>query len=420
MIIISEKSGRAKRRRPNLGAPLNGNASNASRLRANNSYFNGPPLRSLAFSPVSKDKASAQASMKSARIQNLNETSVNSSGPPASWSATINANDSKKSSQIENITVTKSSAANKSTPFIALSSDPTRLSTFSNKPENNISSFGNNKNSDSASNTSIPAIATKQGGKMKTKISSGLNQVRAQRSGANSNNELTFESSSNENELQNTKSLSMFFNSSKSDNEKSMKLPDINFSPSNDIKSIIEKKTDTAMPIKPLGTKFCLLPNDDKKNVSLKTGAYEAIKTSATSLSSGMICLRLSILVPQIKCVPSFHQHLFSNEISILDSLSTKNVATVGNIIPSDTNVLTSKSIKSSETQNLSTNSTLSKTFSFTPAFDLKQSTMLPSKDDTSLSSRKFIFVSPIQQKEYHADIDKVTNIIRSITMNQA
>ena len=311
MIIISEKSGRAKRRRPNLGAPLNGNASNASRLRANNSYFNGPPLRSLAFSPVSKDKASAQASMKSARIQNLNETSVNSSGPLASWSATINANDSKKSSQIENITVTKSSAANKSTPFIALSSDPTRLSTFSNKPENNISSFGNNKNSDSASNTSIPAIATKQGGKMKTKISSGLNQVRAQRSGANSNNELTFESSSNENELQNTKSLSMFFNSSKSDNEKSMKLPDINFSPSNDIKSMIEKKTDTAMPIKPLGTKFCLLPNDDKKNVSLKTGAYEAIKTSATSLSSGIICLRLSILVPQIKCVPTIPPESF-------------------------------------------------------------------------------------------------------------
>merc|ERR1719367_1714950 len=152
--------------------------------------------------------------MKSARIQNLNETSANSSGPLASWSATINANDSKK-------------------------------------PENNISSFGNNKNSDSASNTSIPAIAAKQGGKMKTKISSGLNQVRAQRSGANSNNELTFESSSNENELQNTKSLSMFFNSSKSDTEKSMKLPDINFSSSNNIKSIIEKKTsDTAMPIK--------------------------------------------------------------------------------------------------------------------------------------------------------------------------
>jgi len=90
--------------------------------------------------------------------------------------------------------------------------------------------------------------------------------------------------------------------------------------------------------------------------------------------------------------------------------LSTKNVATVGKIIPSVTNVLTSKSIESSETQNLSTNSTLSKTFSFTPAFDLKQSTMLPTKEDTSLSSRKFIFVSPIQQKEYHADIDKVAS----------
>ena len=115
-----------------------------------------------------------------------------------------------------------------------------------------------------------------------------------------------------------------------------------------------------------------------------------------------------------------FHQHLFSNEISILDSLSTKNVATVGNIIPSDTNVLTSKSIKSSETQNVPTNSSLNKTFSFTPAFDLKQSTLLPSKDDTSMSSRKFIFDSPIQQKEFHADIDKVTNISRSMIMNQA
>jgi len=89
------------------------------------------------------------------------------------------------------------------------------------------------------------------------------------------------------------------------------------------------------------------------------------------------------------------------------DSISAKNVATIGNIIPSDTNVLTSKSIKSSETQNLSTNSSLSKTFSFTPVFDLKQSTVLPSKDETSMSSRKFTFDSPIQQKEFHSDIDK-------------
>ena len=121
-----------------------------------------------------------------------------------------------------------------------------------------------------------------------------------------------------------------------------------------------------------------------------------------------------------IKSKNTFHQYQFSNEISILDSISAKNVATIGNIIPSDTNVLTSKSIKSSETQNLSTNSSLSKTFSFTPVFDLKQSTVLPSKDETSMSSRKFTFDSPIQQKEFHSDIDKVTNISRIIIMNQA
>ena len=116
---------------------------------------------------------------------------------------------------------------------------------------------------------------------------------------------------------------------------------------------------------------------------------------------------------------PQFHQYLFSNKISISDSLSTKNVATVGNIIPSDTDVLTSKSIKSSETQNFSSNSSLTKTFSFTPAFDLKQSTMLPTKDDTSRSSRKFTFDSPIQQTEFHTDKDKVTNISRSTVMNR-
>ena len=81
----------------------------------------------------------------------------------------------------------------------------------------------------------------------------------------------------------------MFFNSSKSDTEKSMKLPDISFSSSNNIESIIEKKTsDTAMPSKPLGTKFSILPNDDNKNLLYKTGAYEGIKTSPTSLSSGI------------------------------------------------------------------------------------------------------------------------------------
>ena len=136
------------------------------------------------------------------------------------------------------------------------------------------------------SSTVVPAVATKQVGKMKTKLNSGLNQVRAQRSGVNSNNELSIESSLDGSQLQNTKSLSMFFNSSKSDTEKNMKLPNINFSPSSNVKPLIEKKdSDFLMPSVLLGTKSEHV--EAQKNISIKTGAYEAIKSSPTTFSSG-------------------------------------------------------------------------------------------------------------------------------------
>jgi hypothetical protein len=236
-----EKSGRAKRRRPNLGAPPSGNGSTAT-IRANHSYFNGPPLRSLAFSPVSKDKSAAQAALKYARIQNVAERSSNHSSSSIRFSANNNANDTKKASQStspEKRIDTKSSGINELKPFMAQSSTSTLLP-YTNKQEQNFtSSFSNNKSniSDTVSITPVPSIASKQGGKMKTKISSGLEQDRAQRFVTKSKNELSLESSSDGSELQNTKSLSMFLKSAASDTEKSLKLPNINFTASSNVSS---------------------------------------------------------------------------------------------------------------------------------------------------------------------------------------
>jgi len=380
-LMSNDKCGRAKRRRPNLGAPINGNASTTNRFRANHSNFNGPPLRSLAFSPVSKDKASAQTTLKSARIQNLSETNSNNTSSPSCSTSTNNANISKNASQLLNPDSrieTKAFATNQSKPFLSESSNSTLLTSFNKQEPNNTSVFSNRKNiHDVVSNTPVSAISAKQGGKMKTKISSGLEQVRAQRSGVNSNYELSVESSSNENQLQNTKSLSMFLKSDGSDKEKNNKLPNINFTIPSNVTPLEKKNLDVSLPINPLRAESSQNQLDEKKNLANKLGVFQSPLSipSPISLSTG--------------------------------SASVRNPVTTGNEVPSDTNVTASKSNMSTETAKIFSNSPITKKFSFTPVSDLKQSTISTNKDDTITSTRKFTFHSPKLRDDLHSDIDK-------------
>merc|ERR1712156_670186 len=361
--MSNDKCGRAKRRRPNLGAPINGNASTTNRFRANHSNFNGPPLRSLAFSPVSKDKASAQTSLKSARIQNLSETNSNNTSSPSCSTSTNNANISKNASQLLNPDSrieTKAFATNQSKPFLSEYSNSTLLTSFNKQEPNNTSVFSNRKNiHDVVSNTPVSAIPAKQGGKMKTKISSGLEQVRAQRSGVNSNYELSVESSSNENQLQNNK------------------LPNINFTIPSNVTPLEKKNLDVSLPINPLRAESSQNQLDEKKNLANKLGVFESPLSipSPISLSSG--------------------------------SASVKNPVTTENEVPSGDSVTASKCNTSTEITKIFSNSPISKKFSFAPVSDLKQSTMSTNKDDTITSTRKFTFHSPKLRDDLHSDIDK-------------
>ena len=121
---------------------------------------------------------------------------------------------------------------------------------------------------------------------MKTKISSGLEQVRAQRFVTNSKIELSLESSSDGSELQNTKSLSMFLKSGASDTENSLKLPNINFTASSNVSSSAAgKHSDASLFSNPIGTKSSKQPIEDKNNSSNNPGAYQPFKETSSPLS---------------------------------------------------------------------------------------------------------------------------------------
>ena len=223
----------------------------------------------------------------------MSETNSNNTSSPSCSTSTNNANISKNASQLLNPDSrieTKAFATNQSKPFLSESSNSTLLTSFNKQEPNNTSVFSNRKNiHDVVSNTPVSAIPAKQGGKMKTKISSGLEQVRAQRSGVNSNYELSVESSSNENQLQNTKSLSMFLKSDGSDKEKNNKLPNINFTIPSNVTPLEKKNLDVSLPINPLRAESSQNQLDEKKNLANKLGVFQSPLSipSPISLSTG-------------------------------------------------------------------------------------------------------------------------------------
>ena len=223
----------------------------------------------------------------------MSETNSNKTSSSSCSTSTNNANISEKASQLLNPDSrieTKAFATNQSKPFLSESSNSTLLTSFNKQEPNNTSVFSNRKNiHDAVSNTPVSAIPAKQGGKMKTKISSGLEQVRAQRSGVNSNYELSVESSSNENQLQNTKSLSMFLKSDGSDKEKNNKLPNINFTIPSSVTELEKKNLDASLPINPLRAESSQNQLDEKKNLANKVGMFASPLsiTSPISLSTG-------------------------------------------------------------------------------------------------------------------------------------
>ena len=249
--MLSDKSGRAKRRRPNLGAQVNGNISHDTSQK--NNYLNGPPLRSLAFSTVIKDKDASNCPipLKSARIQSTEDTSTFKP-------SVVNQNNSSFFSN-----VTKSNA---NTSSSTLTHPENNLDTQSgiNIPSNHTSNnavrssnlpsispvrgligqqfqkapaVAESTGSSDIQNITNPnfAFGLKQGGKIRAKVGGGLEQVRAQRGGIIINREETSNlSDNNQQQLQAAKPLHQFLcpSSGNSSNNLTNPFPKLDFTSS--------------------------------------------------------------------------------------------------------------------------------------------------------------------------------------------
>jgi len=209
-----DNSGRAKRRRPNLGAPINGDMIQKGSPGCKNNYFNGPPLRSLAFWPKSKDVGAPQVPLKSARIPNLEESRTIQPNMQSPQPNPSNANKLgvlvSSSSPIQEVK-RNSSTANITEPTFTKA--PFNIPSNLNSKGHQFSSASkdiqlpNNNVGGAVINISQPE---KFGGKIKTKLQSGLEQAKAQRGSATLKKDEALESTSETYRLQETKSLSSF------------------------------------------------------------------------------------------------------------------------------------------------------------------------------------------------------------------
>ena len=295
-IIIPDKTVRAKRRRPNLGAPVNGNTSNVKTFGGKDNYFNGPPLRSLAFSPVIKDNGAAQVPLKSARIQNVDESKLNQHKESSFSTATSNANNIEMimQSKIPGAHVdTNPSSITKSEKIFAKSSHNLLSNSHSNKYRQDQSRSTVNNIADSKvvmpntmGTTSLPA---KQGGKIKTKIAGGLEQARVQRGCTSIKDEEHTDSTKDGHRLQDAKSLSMFMNpGSKPSDKNNMSFPTINFSSASPVKpSLRADHLGTSISPAPLVSKASREVIDKNQDIlTRKAGAYDHLNPTSSHIST--------------------------------------------------------------------------------------------------------------------------------------
>jgi hypothetical protein len=135
------------------------------------------------------------------------------------------------------------------------------------------------------------ALPTKQGGKIRTKISTGLEQVRAQRGGKNMIGDENLEYSKDEYQLKNTKSLSTFLNPVNNLSDKTFEsikpFPDINFSSSSSVKpslNVGQLDTLSQAPLVSKSSREIISKNQDI--LTRKAGAYETYGTSSSHTST--------------------------------------------------------------------------------------------------------------------------------------
>ena len=309
IIIFLDKTARAKRRRPQLGAPSNGNVSNNKSVMGKDTYFNGPPLRSLAFSPVLKDKGAAQVPLKSARIQNIDESTLSQHKPSLSSFATPNANylpsfgRSKNSEQVTDgkLPVTKDGDLTKSSYNLAANAGSSNDHKDLKCVINNCVTEKSIVLTDPVQTSSI--LQTKQGGKIRAKIATGLEQVRAQRGGTNIKSDENIESSKDDYELNNAKSFSTFINPANNFSDKNFKsataFPGINFPPSSSVNlSLSHIDTLSQAPLVSKSSRDIISKNQDI--LTRKAGAYEIHGTSSshTSKITGNVELKHVNLLP--------------------------------------------------------------------------------------------------------------------------
>ena len=317
--MLSDKSGRAKRRRPNLGAQVNGNISHDTSQK--NNYLNGPPLRSLAFSTVIKDKDASNCPipLKSARIQSTEDTSTFKPSVVNQNNSSFFSNVTKSNVNNSSSTLTHPAKIPDKQSGINIPSNHTSNSAVRSSNLPSISPLGGllgqqlQKIPQAAGNTSnsdVQSIVTpnfasglKQGGKIRAKVGAGLEQVRAQRGGITINREETSNlSDNNQQELQATKPFNQFIcpSSGSTSNNLTNPFPKIDFGSSSTCSTASSNTTNILQPGSADISSFSPKPLASKTNrdiieknqqiLTKKAGAYDEslnITPSSQTITKG-------------------------------------------------------------------------------------------------------------------------------------
>ena len=269
---------------------MNGNISHNRFLHSKDNFLNGPPLRSLAFSTVVKDKDPPQVPLKSARIQNTDKEPAllpSSGNQHNSLFPSINSNASSLGKLTQSTTSRK---GDKMCPSSNTCNESNVVPSNKLSSSSPISMLGHLQERQSGITSGMPTVvdtnfslSTKQGGKIKTKIGSGLAQARAQRGCATVRSEEG--SNPNNEQLQATQSLSTFLNPNhKLPISATMTFPNINFSSSSPLRSDLSKENiDTSFSQKALVSKASQgIIDKNQEILTRKAGAYESLNTTTS------------------------------------------------------------------------------------------------------------------------------------------
>ena len=236
-----------------------------------------------------KDKGTAHVPLKSARIQNADHFTNVQHKTMSFSSISNNANNVERQVQskplekpvVANVSCLKSEGSkNENSNNFSSSSKPSDYHQVYNKSLNN-----KDTNKSVGISDAMFSQPSNQGGKIRTKIGGGLEQVRAQRGSTSMKTNADLKSVEHDYQLKDTKSLSMFMTPENVLINKNTPFPNIDISSIPDNSIVKSKSLDTSFFQTPLVSKTSREIIEKNQNIlTKKAGAYETHQTSSSQV----------------------------------------------------------------------------------------------------------------------------------------